>query len=102
MLTNLGEWASARSARRAPDLDRPDFTVVTDLDNRAWTILSRGGRSPAGILGWIYRVGPDYEVTSAGDPIRVTHTATFDEGTAFLLVDDTAARTARSTIRGVG
>jgi hypothetical protein len=99
MLTNLGEWAAARAARPAYDI-----TVTTDWADRAWTVLSRPIASPERpiIMGWVYHLGADFEVTSAGDPIRIAHTSSFEDALAFLMVDVASAGRARSSIRGVG
>jgi hypothetical protein len=102
MLTNLGEWAAARNAPRP--LAPSDLSVVIDWPGRVWTVLAQ--RAPAygdrTVLGWIYRLGTDFEVTTAGDPVLVVRIASFDECLNFLMVDASAARPERPSVRGVG
>jgi hypothetical protein len=100
MLTNLGEWAAARNSPRP--LTPSDLSVVSDWPDRVWTVLAHRRPADPSVLGWIYRLGDDFEVTTAGDPILVVRVATFDDCLKYLMVDDASAVAARPSERGVG
>jgi hypothetical protein len=79
-------------------------TVITDWPGRVWTVLAElgplHGKPP--VLGWVYHLGTDFEVTTAGDPILVVRKPTFCDAISFLKVDAASARRALSPFRGVG
>jgi hypothetical protein len=104
MLTNLGEWASAHTASRTQrrGASPTDIFVVTDWPERVWTVLDRNGRGPGecSVLGWIYRLNTDFEVTTAGDPVLVVRLLSFEDALTFLKVDAAAARPAPAPARG--
>lgn len=136
MLTNLGDWAAARSAREtarvtsalAPSVTPPlaphahSITVITECPDRTWTVVARrlgAGRLGSGqssgqgsaqstVLGWIYRDGPvggstdGFEVTIAGDLIRVVRVPSLEAAVDVLVMDATAAAPGISPVRWVG
>jgi len=103
-LTTTASISNAEVSALTEFAEFAGVTVVTDWPGRVWTVLaelgSLTGKPP--VLGWVYHLGTDFEVTTAGDPILVVRKPTFCDAISFLKVDAASARRPSSPIRGVG
>jgi hypothetical protein len=77
----------ARSVRRvdsrAPLPLRDDVTLVTDMRDLMWSVVTRDPRTgEREVLGMVTRWGTGYEVTVLADPIRIVLVTSLDEAIA--------------------